>query len=166
MKGQSEIIVYILLFLIGLSLFMASVVWSRGIFDRNSDMAKLSEVESFMTGLDNKIQNVIKFGGQDSIDFRIRGTIELNEPDTIEIRSPLTVQIPEEVNITSSYATITERLEGNLLRVKLTYPVKEYGVDFYTEGPTIATPQKVLIEKGDTYESGGILYIKVKITFK
>ncbi|MFQ6056854.1 MAG: hypothetical protein ACE5J3_12835, partial [Methanosarcinales archaeon] len=59
MKGQSEIIVFILLFLIGFILFSSSVLWSRGIFQRNVDIGKINAAENFMKNLDEKIKNII-----------------------------------------------------------------------------------------------------------
>ena len=167
MKGQSEVIVFVLLFLIGVTLFLSSVIWSQGIFNRNSDMAKLNNVENFMVNLDNKIQNIVKLGGQDSIDYGIQATIQLTSPNTIEIQSPLTVKIPADwVVIPSKYSNITEKLDGNLLRLRLQYPTDSYAIYLYTDGPTLATPQKVYIEKVSTYTQNNIEYIKVKITFK
>ncbi len=167
MKGQSEIIVFILLFIIGVSLFLAAVLWSRGIFDRNADMAKLNAAESFMTRLDDKIQNVMKFGGRDSIDYNIDATIELIGIDKIEVRSPVTIEIPREwINISSDGSIIKEKLEGDLLRVQLYYPEDEYAVHLFTEGPRIATPQKVVIEKDSTYKDNNRLYVKIRLTFE
>lgn len=167
MKGQSEVIVFVLLFLIGVTLFLSSVLWSQGIFNRSSDMAKLNNAENFMVNLDNKIQNVVKFGGQDSIDYGIQATIELVSPDMIEIQAPITVKIPVDwVNISEKYSIISERLDGNILRLRLQYPTNSYSIYLYTEGPRIATPKTVYVEKVSTYKENNVEYIKVKITFK
>ncbi len=167
MKGQSEIIVFVLLFIIGVSLFISAIMWSRGMFDRNSDMAKLNLAESFMRNIDGKIQNIIKFGGQDSIQYGFDATIELVGSDTIEIRTPLSVDIPDQwVNIQSSPSIIREKKDGDMFRIQLYYPSDTYSLYLYTEGPKVATPQKITIEKGSSFTQGGKTYVKVKITFE
>jgi len=167
MKGQSEIIVFILLFVIGVSLFLSAVVWSRGIFEKNSDVTKLNSIETFMSNLDDKIQGVIKFGGKDSINYNLDATIELVDSGTIEISTPLSVNIPETwVKLKEDGSIIRERMEGDILKVQLQYLPDSYAVHLYTDGPIIATPRTVFIEKGSSFESEGRTYIRVKVTFE
>jgi len=165
MKGQTEIIVFILLFLIGVSLFMASIIWSRSILDRNTDVMTLNTAESFMNKLDDKIDNIIRFGGKDSLNYNLDATIEIKEIDEIiEIKTPLDVALYDEwVNLKENGSIIRERMEGNLFRIQLYYPGTPYDVDLFTEGPRIATPTTVLVEKISSDEPGKI---RIKVTFQ
>lgn len=175
MRGQSEIVTFVLLFLIGVILFISAVAWSRGLFERNVDLAKITSAENFMENLDKKIQSIIKFGGQETIDYNVDGTIELIEgsPDNIEIKIPADVVVPRYwVNISSpeSSGVIQEMLDGTIFRIRLFYPLGDYGIDLFTEGPRIATPARVKIEKTDTITKtiGNTSYsfIKIKVTFE
>ncbi|MBU3905011.1 MAG: hypothetical protein KJ906_02600 [Nanoarchaeota archaeon] len=172
MKGASEVIVFVLLFLIGVSLFLSSVVWSQSLFERNSDMAKLNSVEAFMNQLDSKIQNVMKFGGKDSIDYGINAPIELVGTNIIEIRTTMTVDIPNEwINITvGENSEIREIKEGTILRLQLFYsddnPERSYAIHLETDRPRVATPQKIYIERGNSFKSGEITYNSIKLTFQ
>ena len=80
MKGQAEIIIFLLLFIIGVLLFASATVWSRGIFQENVDFTMLESAERFMKDLDSRISDVIKFGGMQEIDYGIGGTIEIDYP--------------------------------------------------------------------------------------
>ncbi|MFQ6020738.1 MAG: hypothetical protein ACE5J4_01805 [Candidatus Aenigmatarchaeota archaeon] len=167
MKGQSEIIVFILLFLIGFILFSSSVLWSRGIFQRNVDIGKINAAENFMKNLDEKIKNIISFGGSESIDYTLDSNIELLNENTIEIKLPVTIDLPRKwVNISSDVSIIREILEENILRIQLTYPEKDFAVEFFTEGPTLAKPDKIKIEKRSVYSKDNISVIRIEITFQ
>ena len=47
-KGQSEVVTFILLFLVGLALFMASIAWSSGLFQQNVDIGRVATAENFI----------------------------------------------------------------------------------------------------------------------
>lgn len=77
MKGQSEVMIFVLLFAIGLMIFIIAVFWSWSIFHQNMDMAKVAGAENFMRKLNDEILNLIKYGGSTSLDYNLDGTIEL-----------------------------------------------------------------------------------------
>jgi len=146
---------------------MSSIIWGQNIFDKSSDMAKLNSAENFLNDLDQRIQNIIKFGGQDSLDYNIGATIEILDPNTIEMRSKFSVNIPNEwINISSGYSVISEKFDGTTLRMQLYYPQNQITPYLYTDGPRVASPQKVYIEKDSTFTKNDKTYIRVKITFK
>ena len=119
-KGQSEVVTFILLFLIGLALFMAAISWSSGLFQQNVDAGKVATTENFMFKLDSAIQSVIRHGGSQYVNYDIDGTIELlgsEYNDAIEVKTPVTVSLPRYwINITKpdSLGSIREILEGNI----------------------------------------------------
>jgi hypothetical protein len=155
MKGQSEIIVFVLLFLIGVILFVSAVAWSSGIFEKNADMLRVTASEKLIQDLDNSIKDVIKFGGSKIIDYTIDGTIELVDEKTIEMKVPASIELPDYwINITSGSSYIRERLDGNLLRIQLIYE----NIELYTEGPRLSKPDSIKIEK----DLGG----RIRITFQ
>lgn len=165
MKGQTEIIVFVLLFIVGVSLFMSAIIWSRGIVDRNSDVVQLNSAEVFMKNLDSQIQSVISFGGQDQIVYNIDAPIELIGSNIIEIQSQLSVNIPNQwISLKENGSIIRETMQRGLFRIQLYYPEGgDYEVELYTEGPRISTPNQVLIEKSVSSEPG---IIRIKITFQ
>ena len=87
MKGQSEILVFILLFLLSIGLFTIAIFWSKDLFQQNVDMAKVSSAEKFMKEVDYNIKSLIKFGGFEEIDYRVDGPIKLVDNQTIEVRT-------------------------------------------------------------------------------
>lgn len=164
MKGQTEIIVFVLLFIVGVTLFMSAIVWGRGLVEKNSDIAKLNSAEAFMKNLDLKIQSVISFGGTDSIVYNIDAPIELVSSNSIEIKSELSVNIPSDWTIIKQNgALIQERMERNIFRIRLYYPESNYKVELYTDGPRIANPNQILIEKTTSITPDTI---RIKITFQ
>ena len=173
-KGQSEIVSFVLLFLIGVALFLAAITWGRGSFDRNVDIARISATENFMKELDNSIQSVAKFGGEKIIDYKSDGRIILNDidaEDTVEIRSEIEGELPRYwINLTTpdSYSLIREKLEGTIFIVQLSYPNKQnYGIDLFTEGPRETIPQIITIEKNSTYtDTFGTTIMKIELTFE
>lgn len=173
-KGQSEIVSFVLLFLIGVALFLAAVTWGRGSFDRNVDIARITATESFIVELDNSIQSVAKFGGEKIIDYKSDGVIILNDidaEDTLEIRSDIEGELPKYwINLTTSesFGLIREKLEGTIFIVQLSYPNKEnYGIDLFTTGPREAKPQIIVIEKNSTYvDTSGTTMIKIELKFQ
>lgn len=165
MKGQSEIVIFILLFIIGIFLFITAVLWSRTIFQQNVDIAKITNAENLLKEINNGILNSIKFGGVQNINYNFDGTIELKDYNTIELKTAVSIELPDHwVNITSDSFYIREKLEGNTFRAQLIYPEKDYRVELFTEGPKIAQPNMVRIEKNSS-STNGLTIIKIKITF-
>ena len=172
-KGQSEVVTFVLLFLIGLVLFMGAVAWSTGLFQQNVDIGKVTTAENFMYELDSSIQSVIRHGGNQAINYRIDGTIEIRDvgyEDYIEVKMPVTIDLPRYwINITraDSAGSIREILEGTDLRIQLSYPEKDdYIIDLYTEGAKVAQPDQIFVEKTGTAEDQGKTIISIKVTFQ
>ena len=166
MKAQAEIIVFLLIFIIGILLFASATVWSRGIFQENADFTMLESAEKFMKDLDNRISDVIKFGGMQELDYGIGGIIEIYDPQTIEVRVPLTMQLQNNwLNISEGDSYIMERKEGTDLVLRLVYSGNDdYDVVFFTDGSSLAQPDYIKIEKNSTdFVSASM--IKIKITF-
>jgi len=63
MKGQNEIIIFILLFIVSIALFTAATTWSKDIFQQNLDVTRVESSERFIKELDEVVSNIIKFGG-------------------------------------------------------------------------------------------------------
>jgi hypothetical protein len=162
MKGQAELIIFILLFIISIVLFTAATVWSRGIFQQNVDVAKLEAAEKFMKDLDKDISNVIKFGGSKEIEYNLDGTIEIVDDKTIEVRTPISLPLQKNwINISSDTSFIQEIKEGDDLVLQLIYPQKDYKVEFIPGGPKLAQPTYIKIEKSYAIET----IIQIKVTF-
>lgn len=165
MRGQAELIVFILLFLIGLTLFSTATIWGRDIFEENVDFSRIEAAEKFMKDLDSEISNVIKFGGMREVSYGLEGTIELLNTSVIEVRTPVSMSLQQSwVNISEGESFIMEKQSGSDLVLQLVYPVGDYKVFFYTEGSSLAHPNYVMVEKNSTI-SGSPLVIKIKITF-
>lgn len=166
MKGQAEIIIFLLLFIIGVLLFASATVWSRGIFQENVDFTMLESAERFMKDLDSRISDVIKFGGMQEIDYGIGGTIEIDYPQAIEVRVPLTMQLQNDwVNISEGDSYIMEKKDGTDLVLRLVYPgTNDYDIVFTTNGSSLAQPDYIRIEKNSTnFDTASV--IEIKITF-
>jgi hypothetical protein len=168
MKGQSEILVFILLFLLSISMFVTSVFWSRGIFDRNMDTAKVSSIEKNAKGIDEGLRSVIRFGGMGEADYSVDGPITLVNDNTLEIRTVIAsdMSLPKYwVNLSSGYSYIRETIEGDILRVQIVYPEGDQKVSLFTDGPMLAKPSIVRFEKNATSFENGKQTIKIRITF-
>ena len=168
MKAQSETLVFILLFLLSVGLFTIAVFWSKDVFQQNIDMTKVSSAEKFMKDLDYNIKSLIKFGGYTEIDYRVDGPITFIDNKTLEVRTvvPSEISLPRYWNnISSDSSYIREMLDGDVLRIQLIYPENEYKIEFFTEGPTLAKPRTVKIEKNSTEIENDKATIKIRVTF-
>lgn len=168
MRGQTEILVFVLLFLLSIGLFTVAVFWSKDIFQQNVDMSKVSAAEKFMKDMDYNIKSLIKLGGYEEIDYKVDGPIILVDNNTIEVRAI----VPSEIslsrywnNISSDSSYIREMLDGDVFRIQLIYPENEYKIEFFTDGPTLAKPKIVRVEKNSTYIENNKLTIKIRVTF-
>ena len=168
MKGQNEVLIFILLLIIGTALFTSATIWSKGIFQQNVDLARVENSEKFIKDLNGIILDIIKFGGSQEIKYNLYGTIELNttSKNIIELKVPVQLNLPTQwVTISNDTYFIQEKLEGNALRIQLVYPNSTYGVVFFTDGSILATPASVLVERNQTYIDSGLTIIKIKVTF-
>jgi hypothetical protein len=166
MRGQSEILVFVLLFIISIALFVAATSWSKNIFQQNVDVARVENTEKFMRDLNENIQSVIKFGGSKEIRYDIDGTIGLVDSETIEVKIPVSIPLPKDwVNISSDNSYyIREVSEGDTLIIQLKYPQSDYKVELFTDGSTLSNPSYVSVERNQTTNVGTTV-IKIKITF-
>jgi len=168
MKAQSEILVFILLFLLSIVLFTVAVYWSRGAFQQNVDITRVSSAEGFMKEMNYDIKSLMKYGGNKKIDYNVDGPITLLDDQTIEVRTVVTsgISLPTSWNnISSDYSFISEVLDGDVFRIRLVFPKDDYNVEFFTDGPTLAKPKKVVIEENSTDIENGKATIKIRITF-
>jgi len=163
MKGQSEIIVFILLFMIGTVLFISAVAWSRGMFSTQADAGNLVAIESFIGTLDDKIQNLIEYGGQEEIDYPLNAAIKLTNSTQVEIYSKLDVAVPAYwVDIRKTeISTIQERYGGDIFYIRLNYHPELYDLKLVTKGFTQAVPKRIILEKDDSTDS-----VTINISFK
>lgn len=168
MKAQSEILIFILLFLLSIGLFTIAVFWGKDYFQQNVSMTKVLIAEKFMKELDNDIKNLVKFGGYKNIDYSIEGPITLVNDETIEVRTVVSSDISLPTywnNISSGSSYIREMLDGDVFRVQLIYPENDYRVNFFTEGPVLSKPKSIKIEKNTTEIENNKITIKIRITF-
>jgi len=165
MRAQSEIIVFVLLFLIGVILFVSAVVWSSDMFERNVDITNVAAAEDFMRDLDDSIKSVVRFGGSKSINYPLAGTIELVDENTLEIKLPISAGLPDYwINLTSDSSYIREIQERDLFRIQLIYPGQEPDVELFTEGPRLSSPNSIRIEEYSS-EVDEFVTVRIKITF-
>ena len=168
MKGQSEIIVFILLFLIGIALFSSAFIFSTGIFNQNIDIARITSAENIMRSLNDKIQNVIGYGGSQSIDYSLNENIEILDSQTLEIKFPINVEVPRYwINVSSNQRSyVREMLEGNIFRIQLIYPeANDLKIEFISD-TYIAKPSIITIQKNSTLNIGERPVIRIRLVFK
>jgi len=166
MKGQSEILIFILLFVIGIALFTSATIWSKSIFQQNIDLARVENAEKFAKELNDNILGIIKFGGSQEMNYNLDGTIELNTTNNNMIEVKVLVKLPlsnQWVTISNDTSYIQEKLEGDVFRIQLVYPQVNNKIEFFTEGPRLAKPRYIAIERNQT--ESGLTVIKIKVTF-
>ena len=169
MRAQSELLVFVLLFLLSVGLFTVAVLWGKDIFQKNIDMTRVSSAEKFMRDVDNSVKSLIKSEGYQEVDYIVDGPLTLLNNETIETRTVIVsdISLPTDwTNISSGSSYISEKLDGDVLRVQLVYPEREsYRVEFFTEGSTLSKPRTVRLEKNSTYYEGSKLTIRIRIAF-
>lgn len=165
MKGQGNLLIFILLFIISLFLFTSVSIWSTTIFQQNVDVTNIQAAEKFMRGLDTGILNLVKYGGSQELKYNIDGNIEINT-DTIEIKMPISIKLQNDwVNLTSDGSYIQEKQEGTIFRIQAVYRPKDYRIQFFTDGYRLGNPEYIMIERNATYIDSGVTVIRIKITF-
>ncbi len=168
MKGQSEMIIFLLLFIIGIALFTSATFWSKGIFQQNVDIARVENAEKFMKELNDNALNIIKYGGSQDMEYTVDGTIEINSTHNyiLEVKVPVTISLPRQwVVISNDSSYIQEMLDGDNFRIQVVYPQSSYKVEFFTEGSRLARPTYLSLERNQTFVSSGTTVIKIKVTF-
>ena len=167
MHGQTELVAFVLLFLVGTVLFISAVSWGRSAFAQNASLVSIGSAESFFIDLDSRTQNVIKFGGQDRVDYPFNAQIELVDPQTLEI-SFQTNNVPsgDWFNVSSDGSLIREISDNGLFRIQLKYQFEDFDVEMFTYGSTIATPRFIFIEKASPIIRNDRNVVRIKLTFQ
>jgi hypothetical protein len=169
MKGQSEILVFILLFLLSISMFVTTIFWSKGILQQNMYTAKITSAEKAAKELDEGIKSIVRFDGMEEIDYGVDGPITLLNSSTIEIRtiaSSDVTSVPKYwSNLTSDHSYIREMLDGDLFRVQIIYPEGSEKIVLFTDGPTLSKPKIIRLEKNSTVVENSKPTIRIRITF-
>ncbi len=169
MKAQSEILVFILLFLLSIGLFAVTVIWGKDIFQKNIDMAKVSSIEKTAKDIDYSIGSMIKFGGKEEINYDVDGIVTLVNNDTVEIRTVVVsdISLPKDwINISSDSSYIREVLEGDVFKVQVVYPENDDRiVELFTDGSSVSKPRMIRLEKNSTSIENNKATIKIRMTF-
>jgi len=77
MKAQSEIVGYLLLFIVGIGLVSTAIMWGIPLIHKKEDAKKLDDVYNFFILLNNEIKNVAKSGEEKTLSFPVDGVIVL-----------------------------------------------------------------------------------------
>ena len=146
MRGQTETLVFVILLLIGVSLFTAAVLWGRSVISRGIESATPGNAEQFLSLLEENIRSVERFGGLEKIHFGSIGTLEVISGDTVELRIESSADVPLEwVNTTTPSSTLSKRREGTEIVYRLV--LKNLALPLSNPTTRIASPSQVLIEK-------------------
>lgn len=77
MKGQSEIIGYVMLFLIGIGLVGTAIIWGIPLIHKKQDAKKMDDIYNFFLLLNEKIKSVAKGGVEETLTFPAEGVATL-----------------------------------------------------------------------------------------
>jgi len=178
MKAQSEMVTFVLLFVIGILIFIAAIVWGRGVTEQNIDTAKIVSAERFMKSFNEQVESIVRSGGSQTISYPLNMEfrfVESGISDVLEIRDEIVGGVvpdnPIDITSPGSLGTIREWMDGPLFRIQLTYPLQDStAIDFFTEGSITGTPKRITIEKNSTFsmQVGGKEYevVRLKITMQ
>ncbi len=168
MKGQSEIVVFILLFFIGIVLFSTAFIFSSGILNQNLDIGKVTSSENIMKSMDSKVQSVIGYGGSQTLNYGLNENIRIVDSQTLEIYFPVDVDIPSYwINVTTNPRSyIREMKDEDIFRIQLVYPEADDLKIEFTSDITESKPSMITIEKISTSTSSGKPIIRIGLTFK
>lgn len=188
MKAQTEIIAFVLIFMVSVVLIFSAIMWGKPLFEKNIDASSLASAEQFMKELDRKIQSIASKGGKERMDFNLKGTLKLIEgketvpDDVIEFEASTNLKLPEKWILlntaneskigkaTDTSSVIREIKLGDVLKIQLFYRLREnYVIDLYSEGNAI-TSTGVTIEKisdsVEKIEGKDVFVPKVKLVFE
>ncbi|MBU5557535.1 MAG: hypothetical protein QW751_00780 [Candidatus Aenigmatarchaeota archaeon] len=172
LRGQAQIIVFVLLLLISLILVFTAVSWGGGISQQNIDVSRVIAAENWMKELDRSIQSVVKSGGSARLNYPFNtpiGLADVDINDYIEMSMPVSIDLPDywiNISISGEPGLIRERKDAGELKLRLSYPLRPgFAIDLFTDGPQIATPKAVLIEHNSTFQNSTITIVKIKLSF-
>ena len=168
MKGQSEIVVFILLFFVGIILFSLAFFFSSGIFNQNLDMGKVAFAENIMKSLNSKIQSTIGYGGSQTFDYALNENIRILDSQTLEIYFPVSIEVSDYwINVTSEERSyVREVKEQGVFRIQLIYPeADDLRIEFFSD-IQVAKPTLITMEKNSTSVVNGKPVIRIRLIFK
>lgn len=146
MRGQTETLVFVILLLIGVSLFTAAVLWGNSIISRGTESSTPNNAEQFLSLFEETVRSVERFGGSEKIHFGSIGTLEVISGDTVELRIESSADVSQEwVNTTTPTSTLLKRREGTEIVYRLV--LKNLALPLSNPATRIASPSQVLIEK-------------------
>ncbi|MFB6088832.1 MAG: hypothetical protein ABEK36_03585 [Candidatus Aenigmatarchaeota archaeon] len=79
MKGQTQIMSAVLLTGIMIGLISVAYIWGGPMIQKQKDVVKLDDMESFMRNLDKEIRNVAKNGGTTNLNVNLPGSLKIIE---------------------------------------------------------------------------------------
>ena len=167
MRGQTKIIIFLILFFIGLIIIASVNLWGRGIIQQNVDLVKIETAEDFMKNLDNTIFNLVEYGGNRRVNYNMEAPIQVIGDNTIEMNFKSAISIPAYwINLSSTESSyIRERMDGELFRIQIIYPSSDYRIELFTNGSSMKIPEYIFLIKNDTYDDSGQTVIKIEISF-
>jgi len=182
MRGQGDILVFLLLSLIGLVLVFSAMSWGQGVFTGSSDSTKFENARAFMERLDGTIVSVSRFGGSESVAMGTEGTLKLvqNTSDPLDVSlvfsmpsnlelpaewAPINTANPSRTGAASDTASVLmQRKNGGEVELRLFYRTRDgYAIEPYTDGSRVMTTGIVSVEGAGTEKLGNITASKVKL---
>ena len=182
MRGQGDILVFLLLSLIGLVLVFSAMSWGQGVFAGSSDATKFENARAFMGRLDTAIVSASRFGGEESVAMGLEGTLKLvqNTSDPLDVSlvfsMPSNLELPADwapVNtanaskagcIADTTSVLMQRKNGAEVELKLFYRTRDgYAILPYTDGSRVMSTGIVTVAGGGSEKLGGITVSKVKL---
>lgn len=170
-KGQTEIVSFVLLFMVGVMLFVVAVTWGRGMVEQNVDTSKIVASEKFMDDLNSAVESTLRQGGKQTVEYRLGELITFNDDEnSITMSMQSTSNVPNNwVNISrpDSVGIIRERIQDGVFSIQLIYPANnEFFIDLFTEGPVESTPQFIAVERDSSYIENNQTKVRIKITLQ
>lgn len=177
-KGQTEIVSTTLFFLIAIILLFSVFVWGNSVIGGNSDEARLFASEQFMRNIDDKIQNIAKNGGIETLRMPSGGSIIIAEGGIIEYGLQGKADMPQEwlyiygsespeVGITEPPSVIREKKENDRIKIHLYYRNRT-GSKKYLIFPIISHESSgqnmIKIESNGTQIIGDLVLNRVKLS--
>lgn len=94
MKGQQEIIGYILITAILIIVVSSAYIWGIEIVEKNRDITTLKNIEALMKELNSKIKTIANGGGRESIKFEAATFNFENRTITVFVETKATIYEP------------------------------------------------------------------------
>lgn len=178
LKGQTEIVSTVLFFLIAIMLLFSVFVWGNSVIGGNSDEARLFASEQFMRNINDKIQNIAKNGGIETLRIQPGASIMIAEGSIIEYSLQGKADMPQgwfyiygnespEVGIFEPSSVIREKKENDRIKIQLYYRNRT-GSKKYLIFPIISYESSgqnmIKIESNGTQIIGDLVINRVKLS--